>query len=48
MWFLNSLARRTLSRYALFNAYVFSDFKEWKTRENTQKSNKMGGELAVV
>jgi hypothetical protein len=27
---------------------VFSDFKEWKTRENTQKSNKMGGELAVT
>jgi len=23
MWFLNSLARRTLSRYALFNAYLW-------------------------
>jgi hypothetical protein len=25
MWFLNSLARRTLSRYALFNAYDYSE-----------------------
>jgi hypothetical protein len=24
MWFLNSLARRTLSRYALFNAYAIT------------------------